>query len=198
MIKRLSNKWMARVAFSTNSWTEHFDGSAAVQNPTRSDSTTGSGTGTLSGPQVDGGQLAPRSGGSGKGDIFYNARWQINANGFYQLGKGFEVGANVFGRQGYAYPLYIRARGGLDGNIRTLATADLDTNRYPSLWDSDIRVSKNIKIQRVSVLLSADVFNVFNADTVLARTRQLDAASFGQVNELISPRIMRVGLKVQF
>jgi hypothetical protein len=198
MVKRLSNKWMARVAFSTNSWTEHFDGPGAVQNPTRSDSTTGSGTGTLSGPQVDSGQLAPRSGGSGKGDIFYNARWQINANGFYQLGKGFEVGANVFGRQGYAYPLYIRARGGLDGNIRTLATPALDTNRYSALWDSDIRVSKNIKMQRINLLLSADVFNVFNADTVLARTRQLDAASFGQINELISPRIMRVGLKVQF
>src|SRR4029453_8262080 len=129
--------------------------------------------GTWSGAQVDGGQIAPRSGGSGKGDIFYNARWQINANGFYQLPAGFEIGANVFGRQGYAYPLYIRARGGLDGNLRTLATPNIDTNRYSALWDTDIRVSKNIKLPRVNVLLSADMFNVFNADTVLARTRQL-------------------------
>src|SRR5207249_9737068 len=61
--KRLSNRWMARVAFSVNDWTEHYDGAGAVQNPTRTDSTSG---GVLSGPQVDGGQIAPRSGGSGK------------------------------------------------------------------------------------------------------------------------------------
>src|SRR5262249_13548370 len=68
--KRLANKWFARIAFSVNNWTEHLDGSGAVQNPTRTDSTSG---GTLSGPQVQDGQVAPRSGGSGKGDIFYNA-----------------------------------------------------------------------------------------------------------------------------
>ena len=45
-------------------------------------------------------------------DIFYNARWQINANGFYQLPKGFEVGANIFGRQGYVEPLIINADAG--------------------------------------------------------------------------------------
>src|SRR6185295_11179283 len=103
MTKRLSNKWMGRIAFSLNDWSEFLDGPAAVQNPTRTDSTTGQVSGALSGPQVDGGQIAPRSGGSGKGDIFYNARWQLNANGFYQLPKNFEVGANIFGRQGYVY-----------------------------------------------------------------------------------------------
>src|SRR5262249_32319285 len=67
--KRLSNKGMARVAFSVNNWQEFLDGPPAVQNPTRTDSTTGAVTGALSGPQVDGGQIAPRSSGSGKGDI---------------------------------------------------------------------------------------------------------------------------------
>src|SRR6185436_16938630 len=61
--KRLSNRWMTRVAFSVNNPTEHLSGPLAVQNPTRTDSTNGpNGTGTLSGPQVDGGQVAPRSG----------------------------------------------------------------------------------------------------------------------------------------
>ena len=55
----------------------------AVQNPTRTDAVNGSLA--YAGPQVDGGQIAPRSGGSGKGDIFYNARWQMNVNGLYQL-----------------------------------------------------------------------------------------------------------------
>src|SRR5207245_3574592 len=105
LIKRLSNRWMARVALSFNNWQDHFDGAGAVQNPTRTDSTTGpAGGGTVSGPQVEGGQIAPRSGGSGKGDIFYNARWQLNANGVYQLPAGFEISANIFGRQGSLEP----------------------------------------------------------------------------------------------
>jgi hypothetical protein len=200
MNKRLSNRWMARVAFSYNDWSEHFDGTAAVQNPTRTDSTTSGsfGAGTLSGAQVDGGQIAPRSSGSGKGDIFYNARWQFNANGFYQLGAGFELGANLFGRQGYVQPLIIQDNAGRDGAVRALVTPTLDEVRYPNLWDLDLRLAKSVTLQRAKFLLSADVFNVLNAGTTLARNRNLASGAFGTINEIISPRILRVGVKFQF
>ena len=195
MTKRLSNKWMARVAFSINDWNEHYDGAGAIQNPTRTDSTAG---GTQSGPQVEGGQIAPRSGGSGKGDIFYNARWQLNANGFYQLPAGFEVGANLFGRQGYVQPQIFQVTAGGDGRVRALATSTLDEVRYPKLWDLDLRLAKSISIARVKFLLSADAFNVLNADTVLAQNRNLSSGAFGTINEIIAPRILRVGVKFQF
>jgi hypothetical protein len=193
--KRLSNKWMARVAFSYNNWVEHFDGSGAVQNPTRTDSTN---SGNWSGPQVDGGQIAPRSGGSGKGDIFYNAKWQLNANGFYQLPMNFEVGANLFGRQGYAMPLIIRASAGADGALRSLATPELDQNRYSNLWDLDLRLANTVRINRVRFVLSGDLFNVLNGNTVLSRARQLNAGAYNTINEILSPRILRVGVKFQF
>jgi hypothetical protein len=197
--KRLSNRWMARVAFSINDWSEYIDGSAAVQNPTRTDSTTGSVNGTLSGPQVQGGQIAPRSGGSGKGDIFYNARWQLNANGFYQLPAGFEVGANLFARQGYVQPLIFQVTAGGDGRVRALGTSALDDVRYPNLWDLDLRLAKSIAINRVKFLLSADAFNVINSSTTLAQTRNLSSSvAFGAINEIISPRIVRLGVKFQF
>ena len=182
-------------AFSVNSWTDYYDGAGAVQNPTRTDSTNG---GTWSGPQVNGGQIAPRSGGSGKGDIFYNARWQLNANGFYQLPLDFEVGANIFGRQGYVLPFIITSSAGRDGRLRTLATSNLDDNRYPNLWDLDLRLAKNIKISRVSFQIAGDLFNALNAGTVTAQNRDVSRTVFGQINELISPRILRIGLKFQF
>jgi len=196
--KRLAQNWMARIAFSINDWTEHLDGAGAVQNPTRTDSTTGAVTGALSGPQVQGGQIAPRSGGSGKGDIFYNARWQLNANGFYQLPAGFEVGANLFGRQGYVFPQIFQVTAGGDGRVRALATATLDEVRYPNLWDLDLRVAKAINLQRARFLLSLDLFNTLNADTVLSQNRNLAAGAFGTINEIISPRIARLGVKFQF
>ena len=200
LTKRLSNKWMARVAFSVNDWNETIDGQLAVQNPTRTDSTTSAsfGAGTLSGPQVQGGQIAPRSGGSGKGDIFYNARWQLNANGFYQLPAGFEAGANLFGRQGYVEPLIFQVSAGGDGNVRALGTPELDDVRYPNLWDLDLRIAKTVTMSKVRLLLSGDLFNTLNAGTVLSKNRNILAGAYGTINEIISPRILRVGVKFQF
>ena len=195
MNKRLSDRWMARVAFSFNDWTEYYSGPGAVQNPTRTDATTG---GTLSGPQVDGGPIAPRSGGSGKGDLFYNAKWQLNANGFYQLGAGFDLGANIFARQGYVDPYVFQVSAGGDGRIRGLGVPTLDGVRYPDLWDIDFRLAKTIKMQRVNLVLSADLFNAFNVGTVLQRNRTLATPAFDSINEIISPRIARLGVKVTF
>jgi hypothetical protein len=191
---------MARVAFSINDWAEYLDGAGAVQNPTRTDSTNSAsfGNGTLSGAQVDGGQIAPRSGGSGKGDIFYNARWQLNANGFYQLPAGFEVGANLFARQGYVQPQIFQVSAGGDGSVRALATPTLDEVRYPNLWDLDLRVAKTVTLSKVRFLLSGDLFNSLNSGTVLAQNRNLASGAFGTINEIISPRILRVGVKFQF
>jgi hypothetical protein len=193
--KRLANKWFSRVAFSWNNYVEHLDGPGAIQNPSRSDTTGG----TFSGPQVDGGQYAPRSGGSGKGDIFYNAKWQINASGLYQLAKGFEVGANLFGRQGYASPRILRLSAGGDGAIRVLATPEVDDFRYPNLWDLDLRVANNAKITgRLALALAVDVFNVMNANTELARGRQANASSFLVLNEILAPRILRFTAGIKF
>jgi Carboxypeptidase regulatory-like domain/TonB-dependent Receptor Plug Domain len=195
MNKRLSNRWMARVAFSFNDWTEYYTGPDAVQNPTRTDATVG---GTLSGPQVDGGQIAPRSGGSGKGDLFYNAKWQLNANGFYQLGAGFDVGANLFARQGYVDPYVFQVSAGGDGRVRALGVPTIDGVRYPNLWDLDLRLAKTIKLQRLNLQLSADLFNSLNVGTVLQRNRNLGTPAFDSINEIISPRIARVGVKFTF
>jgi hypothetical protein len=195
--KRLSNRWMARAAFSYNNWVEH-PGAGSFQNPTRTDSTTGQVAGALSGPLVDGGQIAPRSGGSGKGDIFYNAKWQFNANGFYQLGYGFELGANLFGREGYVRPFVFQVSDGADGRIRALGTANIDDNRYPNLWDLDFRLAKTFTIQRARFVLSGDLFNALNSNTETSRARLLGSSAFGTLNEIISPRILRVGVKLQF
>ena len=43
-----------------------------------------------------------------------------------------------------------------------------------------------------------DVFNVFNNDIVLARVRQVNSDTFGQIGEIINPRILRVGVRLGF
>jgi len=122
----------------------------------------------------------------------------LNANGFYQLPGGFDLGANIFGRQGYVQPQYLQSSAGADGSVRALATPTLDAVRYPNLWDVDLRLAKTITVTRVRFLLSADLFNVFNVGTTLAQNRNLSSGAFGTINDIISPRIARVGVKFQF
>jgi hypothetical protein len=201
LVKRMSNKWYMRSAFSLMDWHENV-GPGAIQNPTRTDVTGGQGGAAQdgrSGPGVDGGQIAPRSGGSGKGDIFYNARWQFVVNALYQLPANFEIGTSIFGRQGYVYPVELRLDAGGDGAQRVLAVPTIDTQRYNSLWDADFRLAERLKLGgRASMELTADLFNAFNSGTILGRNRQANASAFGRPTDVLAPRILRLGVRLNF
>jgi hypothetical protein len=201
LVKRLSHKWMARVAFAYMDWAEYYDGPGSVQNPTRTDVTyipLGEAFSTA-GPQVNGGQFVPRSAGSGKGDIFYSPKWQMSANALYQLPWNTEILGSLFSRQGYPEPIILNLNAGGDGTLRALATPAVDTVRYPNLWDLDLRLAKNFRFgQSGSASFIFDCFNVFNSNTVLNVTRSADSPVFGEINELLSPRIFRFGVRLGF
>ena len=185
MIKRLSNKWMARVAFSYQDWKEYLDGPGAVENPTRNDVTGGTTGGGMpaSGPQVDDGFVAPRSTGSGKGDIFYNSKWQVNANALYELPANFEISASLYGRQGFPRPIVLALGSGNDGSVRTLGTTNLDDNTYPNLWNFDLRLANNIRLGgERSLTIAAELFNVFK------QQHRAQPSASGHVERLRAPR----------
>jgi hypothetical protein len=195
MVKRLSNRWMGRVAFSWNNARDHFSDAAGQVD------TNGNPTPTLSEPLKDGGQFAPQSGGSGSGSIYINAKWQVNANAMYQAPYGIEVSGNIFGRQGYPYPLYrsgsAAAIGG-DAGLQVLVTPQIDYLRYPNLWNTDLRASRSFKVNAVTLRGILDAFNVFNANTALVRNNNITSPTFNALAQNLSPRIFRVGLVVGF
>jgi hypothetical protein len=144
----------------------------------------------------DGGQLAYFGIGSGK-TYWINAKWQVNLNALYQLPAGFEIAGNLFGRQGYPRITTIDFETGL-GTFSGIATSDLDAVRTPDVWNFDLRLAKNFRLGgRASLNLTADLFNVFNANTVLVRTGNADGA-FNTINEIQAPRIARFGVKLGF
>jgi len=200
--KRLANKWMMRAAFAYMDWTEHFNGPNAFQNPTRTQNTAG---GTAGGPGVEGGQVIIKSYGS-KTDTFYNSKWQITASALYQAPWGIDLGASILGRQGYPFVVIMRLPAGDDGRPNILATPAVDTNRFDNLWDLDLRLAKKVSLgSKTALRLSVDLFNVLNADTVLQRARTVNASStggingsFNRVNELINPRVARIGVRLEF
>jgi hypothetical protein len=193
--KRLSNRWMGRVGFSLNDATEHFDEAAGMYD------TNGNPTPTVTEPLKNGGQFAPQSGGSGSGTIYINAKWQFNANAMYQAPYGIEVSANVFGRQGYPFPIVRQgttAALGADSGITVLLSPEIDTFRYPNLWNTDIRVARQFRANRVNLRAIFDLFNVMNANTALVRVNDITSTSFNALAQNLSPRIARVGIVLGF
>jgi hypothetical protein len=199
LVKRLSNKWMARAAFSWNDWTENFDGTPVTFN--------GSPGRVETDPLVDGGQVALLSGGSGKASFYSSIKWQFFGHALYQLPWGFDVSGGVFGRQGTPYPVSLRLSAGRDGTLSALATPEVDSERYETLWNIDLRLAKTFKFGKAAgVTLSAEWFNVLNNDLILSRYRWANSGNFtntaqgaesgrGRVEEIINPSIFRFGAR---
>jgi hypothetical protein len=189
---------MFRGAFAWNDWTEHFPGPNGAQNPTPSEPRFVSQV-TSSGPLVEGGQFVIRSYGT-KGDTFFNAKWQASANALVELPAGFEAGASLFGRQGYPFVTIIRTSAGRDGgSYRALATPEADTKRFENLWNLDVRLARRQKLAgNLALTITADLFNVFNSGVVLQRSRQVNSGAFNNINELINPRVARIGVRLLF
>jgi hypothetical protein len=163
--------------------------------------TNGNPTRTVSEPLADGGQFAPQSGGSGGGPVYINARWQLNANALYQAAHGIELSANVFGRQGYPFPVVRTATAaamGGDSGLTVLLSPKIDTFRYPDLWNTDFRVARAFHGGIANIRLMLDVFNAFNANTALVRVNDVTAVNFNALSQNLSPRIARVGVVVGF
>jgi Carboxypeptidase regulatory-like domain/TonB-dependent Receptor Plug Domain len=190
-VKRLSNRWMGRIGLSLNNAREHY-ATEALYN------TNGNPTRTTTEPLVDGGQFAPRPPGNSGGNVYINARWQFNANGLYQASHGVELAANVFGRQGYPFPLFRTQTLGADTSTPVLVTPKIDSFRYDNVWDTDLRVARTFKFQAVSLRVMGDLFNAFNANTALLRNDNILSTSFNALAQNISPRILRAGIVIGF
>ena len=194
--KRMANKWRARVAFSLNDWTEHFDGTPVSGNP----GNAGSGSPTrqdIAGLE-DGGQYSVLGGGSGKASFYSSFKWQVFASAGIELPASIDLSASFFGRQGGLLPVILRVGAGSDGTLNALATGSVDRERYATLTNLDLRLARNTKLGRMTITPSIELFNVFNNDVILGVFRQATSANFRRADDIVSPRILRVGARVSF
>jgi len=192
LVKRLSDRWMGRFSIGYNNAREHFTSLAGRYD------TNGNPTPTVSEPLIDGGQFAPvSSASSGSGSVYVNAKWQMNANAMYTAPFGIEASANVFGRQGYPFPLFRSQT--LGGESLTVhVTPAIDYFRYDNVWDTDLRAAKTFKLASTTIRVIGDVFNVFNANTVLVRNNNVLSTAFNQIGQNLSPRLVRFGFELGF
>ena len=190
--KRLSNQWMMRGFvnyFFREDWqipSSYFDNN----DPNK----------FVSGSNRDGApfvQLTDRN------TSALSSAWQWNLNGMYQVAPertwGFNVAANLVGRQGYPIPYFV-SKAGTDGIGRAIGAADSITDfRYDDIFTADVRLEKEFAATgNTSLTFSIDGFNIFNDGTVLSRVNNLNSGASEWVLRTVNPRVWRLGVRLNW
>jgi hypothetical protein len=204
--KRLANRWMMRGYFNyvlDDNWSVP-DGYIYRLAGTSNAGDTGPNPSELK-FDCDGCLYAVQSGGSGdKGDVFLQSTWSWNLNGMYQVAPdrpwGFNIAANLFGREGYPLPYYVTQPGTQDGINRNISIVqDTDDFRTDDVFTIDFRVEKEFATAGDTLFtVSLDGFNLLNEAYVLQRTRQMNLSSANFLDETLSPRIYRLGVRLSW
>jgi hypothetical protein len=135
----------------------------------------------------------------GEQTLINGARWVGKLAGMYQLPWGINVAGTLNARQGFPFIPNILSPNrpnGL-GTVRVMIEP-YATSRYDNLFLVDLKAEKRITINKLTMNASVDVFNLGNANTVLARVTTQNAATANRVTEVTGPRVLRFGLRFQF
>jgi hypothetical protein len=145
------------------------------------------------------GQYAPVSAGSGLDNVFINSRWLARLSASYTI-PWQKVGVAMFmnARDGYPAPLAIqtptRPNG---GGISHVFLAPLGDQRLDTFHNVDLRVDKTVSVGgRAKVVVSADVFNAFNNDTIQSVRRTQTANNANLISAIVAPRVVRFGARL--
>ncbi len=180
--KRLSNKWMMNASFNWQRNRGYYNGTAGISDPTNIH---------------DGEGLASNS---GKDAWISTPAWTFVANGMYQMPYRVSVSANLISRQGFPVVYYER-KSGVDPGIsyKNVRTQMIGDRKLPNMVELDLRLSKEVSLgDKGNVNLDLDIFNILNKNTPLYISERLKRTTTNEVQDLMYPRVVRMGLRYSF
>jgi len=153
---------------------------------------------------LDGTAYAFAPGGSGKSGVYPYSEWQFKASGVYQFPWDFSVGAFARYQQGYPYVLFATVtdsslQAALGTTRHLIMVEPFGSRRFDNILSLDLQFEKGLDFGQYGRLaLSANLFNVTNTNTIIRRTRGVSSSTLNRIDELISPRALRVGARYSF
>ena len=197
--KRLANRWMARGFY------QYGKGECSIPRSYYDHASPGVGRAGCE----DGDLYLTRSTGSGKGERFLQSTWTYSLNGMYQVAPdrpwGFNVSANLTGREGYPLAYWNNSQQVPWGSrlarttVNIVPNQEYDQYRLDDIQTIDFRVEKEIALQGpVNMTFGIDVFNTTNEGTGLAYLLNTRYTNAGNLDDNISPRIYRLGVRLNW
>jgi hypothetical protein len=202
LTKRLSNRWFLNASVTLQDQRVHWNGSYI--DPTNKWALDGQPFGNLGG------------GAGGKTSVQMYARWIAKVSALYQLPLGFDVSGTLIAREGWKIPYYVTfAYSGNDPwpglyKSNTIYVQLPTKGSLPTFYNLTFRIEKKIAIGAGKMYLMADVFNVLNSaivnraydayyGTYYVNTQESSAnPSNLRYNEILNPRVWRLGLRFEF
>ncbi len=189
--KRMSHGWMLRMSgvvqdqklhFADNSTT--FPGS--FQDPTNV-------------PFTDDTWFAQQSTGSGSVGVFTGSRWSFKLSSAYQFPWDLTVGGYFKMIDGNVVPVINRRFQSYSQGILNVLLLPFDSVRLETIKYMDLRIDKGFAAGSFGKLnVSLDIFNAFNTNTALRIERRANTFQFREPQEIVAPRILRLGLRYTF
>ena len=144
--KRMSNRWMARIAAAWNNPQEHYDMDVPVNENGNPDAQR----------HVPADQRRPVGAAQRRqrlGRRVHQPAVELQRQRCLSAaGWDVEFAGNLFGKQGTPYPYFRNAALGREGNVRILLNPELDSIRFETLWNLDLRAGEERQVRRPRVV----------------------------------------------
>ncbi|MCU0288229.1 MAG: TonB-dependent receptor [Acidobacteria bacterium] len=138
-----------------------------------------------------------------EGRFPYERRHQLKITGLFKGPLGINIGGYFRLMSGQRWTRAITSNFlGVELNqvTETIKAEKRGAHGYPPIAILDLKIEKEFKIGNRRLKVFSDIFNFFNNNTVL--TEYLDSSNpaqeFGYDLAILSPRVMRLGIKIEF
>jgi len=183
--KRMSHHWLMNSSFSYNSTIVNYTADS-YQDPTNV-------------AQRNGYQYDYLTAGSGVGNVYVNAKYLFKLSGLVNLPWDINASAFYNARQGYPYERTVTSPTRANGaGTASLLLDNVGDSRLPNYQNIDLHFDRPVKIGAARFVPSADVFNLFNFNTVQAQRGAQNSSNANYIQAVLAPRVIRFGIRMNW
>ena len=180
--KRFTHNWLMNSSFTWNNTLLHYESAAdfsTTADPTNYDLQNGHPSSGTSG--INGSRWTAKLSG------MYGLPWQMSVAAFWNLRDGTQFNRTIQSPN--------RTGAGGTANVQFEPNG---TTHYPTFSQVDLHWDKGFLFGQRRIQFNVDAFNLMNAATVLERQTRQNFAQANYVTRILAPRVVRLGVKVNF